>query len=179
MDRFRVLPGLPATGPMPLSFSATGGGKFREGFVVEFQPTDREAWVGNFVGGLTRYSNAILHPNGRFVVVVSQGQAYIIDPQRRTLVETFGGVIQDLIAVPGRGLLIFQTPFDFLAIDSKRRVWKTRRLAVEDFRSVLVDGDRLVGEARDFGELWIPLEINLASGKVKGGSPGFKRWWEC
>jgi len=180
VDFFKVLPGLPTGGPIHLSFSDTGQGKHSEGFVVEFHPADGETWVGNFVrGGLTLFSTAILHLDGRLVVVVSGGQAYLVDPQRRALVETFGGMIQNLFEIPERGLLLFQTPFDFFAINATRRVWKTRRLAVEEFRSVRVEGDRLIGEAGDMGNLWIPFEIELASGKVKGGSPAFqRRWWQ-
>jgi hypothetical protein len=180
MDDFNVLPGLPTSGPMHLSFSETEQGKHREGFVVEFHPADGETWVGNFArDGFTDFSTAVLHPNGRFVVVVSSGQAYVVDPQRRSVLEMFGGQFQSLFAVADLGLLVFQTPFDFLAINAKRRAWKTHRMAIEEFRSVRVEGARLVGEACDLGDLWVPFEIDLASGKVKGGSPAFKRrWWQ-
>lgn len=38
MEPFRTLVGLPATGPWPEQFSATGRGTHREGFVVELNP---------------------------------------------------------------------------------------------------------------------------------------------
>src|SRR5579872_4163301 len=129
MDGFKILPGLPATGPMSVPFSATGQGKHSEGFVVEFQPAGGDSWVGNFAKGLTNFSSAVLHPNRRSVVLVSGGQVYIVDPVRRTLLETFGGWTQNLFAIPKRELLVFQTPLDFFAINPEGRVWETPRLA--------------------------------------------------
>ena len=169
MDNFKVLPGLPATGPKSLPFSATGKGKHREGFVVEFQPAGGEAWVGNFVKGLTAFSSAVLHPNGQSVIVVSGGQVYVVDPVRRELVETFGGMTSDLHPVPERGLLIFQTPMNFFAVNREGRAWKSRQLSMDGFRSVRIEGNRLVGGACDVGDAWVSFTIDLDSGVATGG----------
>ena len=50
---FEILTGLPGTGPWPEQFSATGLGTHSEGFVVRFVPDHGEAWIGNFLPGLT------------------------------------------------------------------------------------------------------------------------------
>jgi len=63
MDCFRMLPGLPATGPWPEQFSANGRGTHREGFVVEFLPEMAPAWVGNFQRGLTIYCRRCRGPS--------------------------------------------------------------------------------------------------------------------
>jgi hypothetical protein len=53
INAFDILPGLPAYGPMALSFPENGRGLFRQGLVVQFSPFSREAWIGNFQRGST------------------------------------------------------------------------------------------------------------------------------
>src|SRR5437870_3458051 len=107
MGRFRVLPGLPATGAGPEQFSETGRGKHSEGFVVEFFPEMKPSWVGNFQPGLTSYNAVLQLPSGRLVIVVAGGQAYVIDPDERSLLTTFGGQLDTALTVPGAELLVF------------------------------------------------------------------------
>jgi hypothetical protein len=131
MDCFKVLPGLPSTGPMYIPFTATGHGKYSEGLAVEFQAPTGDPWVGNFAKGLTLFSAAVAHPDGKKVIVISGGQGYVVDPITRTLVEAFGGWWEAVVAVPERNLIIFQSPFNFLAINPAGRLWETRRLSLE------------------------------------------------
>src|SRR2546428_180401 len=107
MGRFRVLPGLPATGAWAEQFSETGSGKHSEGFVVEFFPEMNPSWVGNFQPGLTSYNAVLQLPSGRLVIVVAGGQAYVIDPDERSLLTTFGGQLDISLAAPEAGLLFF------------------------------------------------------------------------
>ena len=86
MEPFRTLVGLPATGPWPEQFSATGRGTHREGFVVEFNPGTSSSWVGNFQRGLTNCDAVLLHPNAHSAIVIARGQCYLIDPKDRRLV---------------------------------------------------------------------------------------------
>lgn len=109
MEQFRILPGLPSTGPLPDQFSATGQGKHREGFVVEFLPAGEHAWTGNFQPGVTGYCTVI--PQGKNLIVVARGQAYLIDPQNRELIAEFGGSIDTSLPVPAYDLFVFTTEF--------------------------------------------------------------------
>jgi len=93
MERFRVLNGLPSTGPYPEQFSTGGRGTHREGFVVEFFPEKKPTWVGNFQPGVTEYSAVLPHFDGTALIVIAGGQAYVIDPEERRLLTVFGGSI--------------------------------------------------------------------------------------
>src|SRR6516225_4982420 len=104
---FEVLPGSPGVGPYPEQFSHTGHGTHSEGLVVRFRPPSGPSWIGNFVGFGTGYNAALLHPDGRTVVVVSRGQAYHVDPATRALLRHFGGEIRDVVHDATSGLLIF------------------------------------------------------------------------
>jgi hypothetical protein len=170
MGIFKVLSGLPSTGPMYLPFSAKGSEKFSEGFVVQFLPGNAEQeWVGNFSKGLTSFSTVLLHPDGTSVIIVSGGQGYVVDPHARTLLEQFGGWIQDVVPIPANGVLVFQGPTGMEAYGSRGCLWKTRRLAWDGIRRVSVQGDVIRGEASDISDSWVPFEVDLKSGKSKGG----------
>jgi hypothetical protein len=154
---------------MYVPFSATGHAKFSEGFVVEFLPASGDPWIGNFAKGLTTFSKAVLHPNSLTVIVVSAGQCYVVDPNTRKLVGTFGGWFVDALEIPARGMIVLQSPIDFSAMNRTGRGWTTRRLSVDGFRSIRVSGEKLIGEAWDLGDTWTSFEVDLASGKATGG----------
>jgi hypothetical protein len=168
--RFEVLPGLPPYGDWPEWVPATARG--REGFVVRFTPDDGSEWVGNFAGGLSSFDHVCDHPNGRDVVVVAGGQAFVVDPATRALVESFGGQIEEVIPVPELGLLVFGNGLWFEALGPSGRCWTTRRLSWDGMRELRREGLRLSGEAwyPMAGGYWVPFEVNLASGECSGGS---------
>ena len=106
MERFRVLPGLPATGDRPEQFSETGRGTHSEGFVVQFLPERNTPWVGNFQPGLNDYYSVLPLPGGSLLIVVAAGPAYVIDPDERRLLTTFGGQIDTAVYAAEGNLLI-------------------------------------------------------------------------
>ena len=80
VEKFKILAGLPVYGDLPEQFSATGIGMHREGFVVQFFPSEKIAsWIGNFQRGLNFFDEAFEHPDGSSVVVVAGGECYIVD----------------------------------------------------------------------------------------------------
>src|SRR5258708_20336251 len=83
-ERFRVLPGLPPYGSPAIPFPEGWGRTGREGFVVQFQPDGSPSWVGNFrPGALRGVEGAWVHPNDRDVVVISNGDAWVVEPAKR------------------------------------------------------------------------------------------------
>ena len=97
---FRVLPGLPGSGPPPLQFNATGQGMHREGFVVEFTPPNAPPWVGNFHPGLSSFCGIVNDVTAHDVIVVSRGQGYVISLATGELRRSFGGGIELLLPIP-------------------------------------------------------------------------------
>jgi len=95
VSSFELLAGLPGEGPAPEQFSATGQGKHREGIVVRFSPGAKQPWVGNFQPSYTKFFSVLPHPGNDLISVIAGGQGYLIDPEGRALVATFGGGIED------------------------------------------------------------------------------------
>jgi hypothetical protein len=129
MERFRVLPGLPATGPWPEQFNAGGGGTHREGFVVEFAPEGKPTWVGNFQPGMTGYNAVLPHLDGTSLIVIAGGQAYVIDPEERRLLSAFGGSLNLALAVPQENLFVMGNGIWLEGWDNRGMRWRSRRIS--------------------------------------------------
>ena len=171
MKKFKILKGLPAYGPLPEQFSSTGMGKHSEGFVVEFFPNNRQKWIGNFQPGLGGANEVIEHLDGKHIIVVSAGQAYVIEPETRSLVKDFGGQIEHVISISELKILLFGNGLWFEAIGPKGFIWKTRRLSWDGIRSIRHEGMTLFGEGYDpMADSWVPFTVDLFSGDAKGGS---------
>jgi len=170
-ELFEVLPGLPGVGPYPEQFSPTGRGTFREGFVVRFKPRSAASWVGNFQSGPYGFTGVVPHPDGRSVIVVSGGQAYHVDPETRTLLLQFGGMISGVVQEPSRGLLIFADDLRLWAMSASGVQWETGRISWDGIRGLVIEGESVVGEAYDpMSDGWCPFSVEVATGKVQGGS---------
>jgi len=171
MATFEILPGLPTSGEWPEQFSATGMGTHQEAFVVKFHPDNLPSWVGNFQRGMTNLSEVFDHPNGTNVIVVADGQGYIVDVSNRQLIESFGGIIDSIIRVPNANIIIFGDCTNFMAYGPAGTLWRSQRVSWDGVRSVTIKGNELVGEAwTPMGESWKPFAVDIASGALRGGS---------
>jgi len=168
---FEILDGMPAHGPYPEQFSATGRGTHREGLVLRVRPPHAEAWVGNFQRGLTSYDVVHLHPNSRDLVVVAGGEGYIVEPSSRRLIATFGGQICWSRSFVEHRLLLFHNGLWFDAHGSSGPLWQTRRLSFDGIRVRSIEWPWLRGEAWTFdGDRWEPFAVDLRSGEASGGT---------
>jgi uncharacterized protein YlzI (FlbEa/FlbD family) len=171
MQKFKILNGLPAYGPLPEQFSSTGMGKHREGFVVEFFPEDGQSWIGNFQPGLGGIDDVIEHINGDHVIILSNGQAYVVDPETRSLINHFGSQIEYVTSIPELKILLFGNGLWFEAIGESGFIWQTRRLSWDGMRSLHHDGMVLSGEGYDpMADSWVSFTVDLSSGDSEGGS---------
>lgn len=150
--RFEILPGLPPYGPPAISFTQNGPQEFREGLVVRFYPKESEAWIGNFLGGLTQCRVVLQHPNEIDVIVVADGEGHIVEPESRALRARFGHDIQEVISLPSLRSVLFRGMTDFEAIEADDSHWRSPRISWDGFRNIEVRGTEISGEA------WTPIE---------------------
>jgi hypothetical protein len=91
MTTWRILDGPPNDSVEQYRFgcedTAIGVGA---GMLVEFGPGPSSRWVGEFAtGGWTGHRSLGPFPDGRRVVVLAEGNAYLIDPDSRRLDQHF------------------------------------------------------------------------------------------
>jgi hypothetical protein len=168
--RFEILPGLPPYGPMATSFTWNGAREHREGLVVRFYPDASEPWIGNFLGGSTNCNTVLYHPNGAYVIVVAQGEACIVDLERRAVIDRMAGDIDQVFSIPSLGSVVFQRAADFIAIKGDGSGWYSPRISWDGFRNIEVYETELRGEAYSpCGDLWEPFKLDLLTGHCSDG----------
>jgi hypothetical protein len=168
---WEVLPGLPPYGDPAQPFSSSGMGKHSEGLVVRFRQADGSTWTGNFQGGVGQAETVVSHPNGREVIVIAAGTAYIVDASARRLLRHFGGDIEFAERPPDSSSLIFGNGLWFECLTSEGPGWRTRRISWDGMRNIaFIGGDQLIGEACDLDDGWHPFSVDLRNGEVTGGS---------
>lgn len=168
---FEILPGLPATGPLPEQFAAGGRGTHSEGFVVRFLPERSAPWVGNFQGGFGECQGVFAHPDGSHLIVVATGQAYVVDPESRSLLHHFGADIAAVVEVPELPALVFTNGLWFEGYGSSGVLWRSDRVSWDGLRSLSRSELTLQGEAYSpLDDAWHPFSLNLLSGRIEGGS---------
>ncbi|MCK1387886.1 hypothetical protein [Bradyrhizobium sp. 21] len=164
--RFEVLPGLPPYGPPAVSFTENGPREWREGQVVRFYPSDSEPWVGNFLGGLTKFSSVLRHPNGSDVIVIAMGEAVVVDPETRTLRDRIGAQIEEIFVLEEEKSVVFRSIVDFCAIAADNTKWHSPRVSWDGFRGLKRSGLELSGEAwTPIQDAWVPFQLDLSNGQ--------------
>lgn len=134
--------------------------------MVRFSPEHGDPWVGNFQRGFgSRFLSRVFeHPDAKTFVVVSGGQAYVVDPETRKAIETFGADIGS--AVRDERRLVFGTETEAIIIERSGRS-VSPRLAWDGIADLKLEGDRLFGRGFDvLNDEWRPIEVDLTSHAV-------------
>lgn len=166
---YEILTGLPGEGRPPLSFSATGQGRYREGFVVKFESSDGVSWVGNFQPGLTKFSSVFEQEGGYTHLVISGGQAYVVRTETGELLAEFGGFIDWARPAGNYGKILTSNGVAFSLCSGAQTIWQTTRLSWDGFRNLELTPDSLKGEGWCPDDTWHTFEVNLENGKSVGG----------
>jgi hypothetical protein len=171
VNAFDILPGLPPYGPRALSFPENGRGFFSEGLVVQFLPSGREAWIGNFQRGSTGPDTVLEHPDQQHILVVSGGVGYIVDPETATLTHQLSGLIKQVIPAPDLGAIVLGDDMKFEAVRADGLWWQSGRISWDGFRKIVKSGTILTGESYStLDQVWSPFALDLTTGAFAGGS---------
>ncbi|MGE3347487.1 MAG: hypothetical protein AB7I35_08635 [Ramlibacter sp.] len=122
--------------------------------------------MGNFQPGISSVSTVI--GQGRSVVVVAGGQAFVIDPWSRRLVGMFGGDIQSAHLVE-EGLLT-SNGIEFELNVGVARQWRSKRVSWDGMRNIQIHSGIVTGEGWCFDDSWHVFYIHLSDGSSHGGA---------
>jgi hypothetical protein len=168
---FRRLPGLPPYGPVATVFPPKWGAGAREGLVVEFTPSVGSAWVGNFQPGIGGIDDAVPHPNGRDVLVFSNGFLWSVDPTTRVAEKVATAIAECWPLTDPDGYLLNNQGLSFVRLSAEGLVWQSRRISWDGFSDLRLEGERLSGRAwTPIDDAWLPFTLDLRTGNVDGGS---------
>lgn len=168
---FRRLPGLPPYGAIATTVPPNWGAGAREGLVVEFAASDGNIWVGNFQQGIGGVDDVLSHPNGRDVLVISNGLLWIVNPATHTAEEVASAVFDVWPVTNPDGYLLNNQGLGFLRLSANGVMWKSRRISWDGFSDLRLEGERLTGKAwSPVEDAWLPFELDVRTGRADGGS---------
>ncbi|TMI62916.1 MAG: hypothetical protein E6H07_16065 [Bacteroidetes bacterium] len=171
-NKYEILEGLPTSGPMYIPISEDGVEFYHEGLVVRFFKDDGTNWVANFKTGWTKYRNVFEIPNTDKIVVIANGQGYIMTPAQQKPVSTFGYAITDLIpSNDGRFIAVDIT--DLVIINNDATVWRSQRISWDGIEELNVNNNIVTGLSYDpmhDSDEWVNFSFNLDTKEITGGS---------
>jgi hypothetical protein len=166
MVRVNILSELPKDRGTHLEFSENNDPVKPPGLIVSVHPKGSKSWVGLFQLGSGSLDTVIDHPDGKHIVVVAHGLAYVIDPDTRLLDVVLGDGFEHILPVPQLKLLVISNGLGFDAVRDSQLVWSSKRISWWGFRGLMVAGDKLVGEAHSsVSDSWHRFRLDLNTGE--------------
>ena len=165
-----LLPGLPAYGPMAIPFPAEWGRSGREGTIVGICADGESPWTANFRHGFGGINLAAVHPNKKEVVVIAEGDLWIVDPVQRTATLSNLTIFAAWEVHSPDGWIFSRQDITFVRLCANGILWQTKRLSIDGFDRLTIGSNAIEGFADALGDRWEPFRVDLATGRSTGGS---------
>jgi hypothetical protein len=145
-----------------------------EGPILGVTPASGESWIGVFHGGAygappAAPSQVIGWPDEKSLCVVKGGAGALVrtdDPTTNSEIDALP--ITDVLAIPGRDLVVFADFTDLIAYGPDGVAWKSGRVALDDVEIIRAEGDTL-RVAGFFGSLnRAEFTVDLRTGRPSG-----------
>jgi hypothetical protein len=171
MTKARILDKAPhSPGTRRFGWSGDSAGP---GLLVEFQSPSSASWIGDFApGGWTGHSSIVPFVDGRRLLVLAGGIAYLVDPERMTVDKELSDLAVDAYLAEARALVILNWhDLLFEGHDANGLRWRTRRVSYDGIERVAILENQLVADTWSAPlQQWIPVTVDLATGKAIGGA---------
>lgn len=163
---YEILNGLPPYGPM---WFPIGNPKLTtEGFVVRFYRDDGSSWVGNFDLGHGSLDFVEKLSFDNLLLVISQGAAYLINPNYEKEVKSLGFDFNKIITdESNRVILVGST--DITIIELTGDLWTSDSISYDGIEVERVENDIIHGKVFSMEDTEIDFTLNLNSKKLNGG----------
>ncbi len=167
MDKYKILKGLPGEGHILKQFSYGSKNTYSEGFIIQFFPSNGKSWVGNFQSGMSSFSQVLCHfYREEVVTVISKGQIYIVDINKKEQIKTFSTATRFTFTIPDRNLLILVEFNALIAINGVDVLWRYKIENCDGIRDLNVSHNMLTGEwCRVPDDVWEIFHIDIDTGK--------------
>jgi hypothetical protein len=186
LENFIILPVIPSNSN-PEQFSYMDKKIYQEGVVVEIIPDKSSNWLANFQPGQSEFSGVYQHPNQNDLIIISRGQGYIINPENRELLESFGGCISEVINLSDFSCIFFVDDFRLLCYTSSGFLWqnieiswnRVRKFKIKDY---IFTGEFYSSKDECWQMFWLNTkteEFNMGEFKWEYLLPKPERpWWQ-
>lgn len=183
-ERYEILPGLPATGPMYVTIPPDN---YSEGFVVRFYKENGGEWIGNFKLGYEGL-NTVIKLGQSKLLVIANGTCYVVDPETEKVENTFGTTYENRIDAPdGRVVLIDRSLMTILEPDGT--YWHSSEFALHGIEDLTIKNNIVSGifyNPTNETDDWYEFTFNLATKTFtgidffpeRGPFTETKPWWK-
>lgn len=163
---FEILDHLPAYGPMWIPI---GNSKLTsDGFVVRFNKDDGSSWVGNFDLGHGTINLVQELSFDNLLLVIAQGQGYIINPNCEKCIKSFGCSFEKIITDDSNRIILVDST-DITVIESTGELWVSDRISYWGVEVEMVKKSIIYGQVFTMEDEAIKFTLNLESKRVTGG----------
>jgi hypothetical protein len=135
-------------------------------------PADGESWVGGFECGPGRLTGLFAAPSPEVVCVVAKGQGFwvpVLAPADYEIIRSIP--IQEVLAVPGKRILVFIDYTELEAYGPGGFLWRTERLSWDGLKVTEVTAEMIRGTAWDSpANREVPFSVDTENGASEGGS---------
>ncbi len=157
---------------MYIPISEDGIEFYHQGFVVRFFREDGTDWVANFKTGWTKYSNVFEIPETNKIVVIANGQGYIMTPDQQKPLKTFGYAITEVITTNDKRFVAADIT-DLEIINRDATIWRSERISWDGIKDLVVNDNIVSGFSFDpmhDSDEWVNFSFNLDTKEIIGGS---------
>ncbi|OUL29672.1 hypothetical protein BV378_05740 [Nostoc sp. RF31YmG] len=182
LENFRILPIIPANST-PKIFSATDHKTDQERLLVEILPDTGINWLASFQPGFSEFSGVYQHPNRIDLIIIARGQAYIINPENKNLIDTFGGNIISVIDGTyqyiqtsyqetniASSFILFVNNSHLLCYNYSGLLWQNIEIQWDSVRKLKLEHSRLMGECCSLeSNSWLTFWLNIKTGEFHQG----------
>jgi hypothetical protein len=178
LENFKILSSIPANS-ISKKFEATNHKIYQEGLFVEIVPDINSSWIATFNPGNSNFCGVYQHPNRVDLIIISRGQAYIINPESRNLIDTFGSNIIAVIDAPDKYIkssypepyivspfILFIDNSHLICYDYSGLVWRNIEISWNNVRKLKVENSRLIRECCSLESgSWLPFWLSIKTGE--------------
>ncbi|MFH1301032.1 MAG: hypothetical protein ABIK07_08220 [Planctomycetota bacterium] len=129
---------------------------------VRFLDSENQAWYGIFGRGLSRTSQVLLMRGGPLCFVLSGGQGYWIDINRRNLIsKTEDDYLENVTDVPGRELVVCSNFTNILFSTPDGLIWDSGRVSMDGISFEEITNNQIKGRINDLSEEGAPYVLQI------------------
>lgn len=181
---FEILESLPTYGPMYIPVPPESEAFHSEGVAVRFCKSDQTDWVANFNPGGTNLSIVLELSDSQNLLVIAQGQCYLMNPESHEPVAIFGGSYTNIFE-KGDGQWVLQNSIELTIVEPDGRHWDSPRVSWDGIEVTKIEGSVVSGFAFDpmyDADEWVEFSFDIDTRELVGGSYYREResrpWWK-
>lgn len=166
LKNFKILTNIPLNSTTKY-FTVTENDSSEYGLILEIFPDIKNNWYACFKSGYSEFSGVYQHPNAEDLIVIANGQGYVVNPENQQLLEAFGGNITEVFEFFDAYIILFQDSSGLISYNETGLIWQNKKLPFGETRKLEIDREILMGEVRiSLDRGWEDFWLSAKTGEI-------------